>query len=309
MVDRNTEMKARLGLAAALLVAAVAPASLARADEADHALLSRYPGSTVTSKTAKEFDSYTLVESLEVDGMKFGGRPLEGQVTRLVYQNPKERSTLEIFRNYQTALEGAGAKVLFTCEQDTCGPGFVRSAWNRFNGLFAASDGDPRYLAAEVRQGETTAYVAVMVGRARTQVDVVEIRAMDTGLIAVDPAALAQGIERDGSVRIYGILFDHDKSDIKPESKPALDAIAQLLREQPKLSIFVVGHTDGTGGFDHNMKLSRDRAAAVTRALTGDYAIAAARLAPHGVGPLAPVASNATEAGRKENRRVELVAR
>lgn len=282
----------------------------ARAQEADHPLVSKYPGSKITKKTAKEFEAYTLVTGLEVEGMKFEGKPLEGKVTRVIYENPAERSTLEIFRNYEQALTGAGAKILYTCALDDCGPGFVRSAWNRFNGLFAASDGDPRYLAAQITHKDgAEAYIGVMVGKRRSQVDVVELRPMDTGLVAVDPSALAEGIERDGSVRIYGILFDHDKADIKPESKPALDAIAQLLRDQSKLSIFVVGHTDGTGGLDHNMQLARARAAAVVKALTSDFGIAADRLAPHGVGPLAPVASNATEEGRKQNRRVELVAR
>lgn len=110
-------------------------------------------------------------------------------------------------------------------------------------------------------------------------------------------------------MRIYGILFDFDKADIKPESKPALDVIATLLKTQASLSIFVVGHTDGKGTLDHNMKLSQARAKAVVAALTGQYGIAAAHLDAHGVGPLAPVATNATEEGRKQNRRVELVAR
>lgn len=57
-----------------------------------------------------------------------------------------------------------------------------------------------------------------------------------------------------------------------------------------------------------NMKLSRDRAAAVTQSLVSAHGIAAARLTPQGVGPLAPVSSNSTEEGRAKNRRVDLVA-
>jgi outer membrane protein OmpA-like peptidoglycan-associated protein len=110
-------------------------------------------------------------------------------------------------------------------------------------------------------------------------------------------------------VRIYGILFDFDMADIKPESKPALDAIATLLKTQANLSIFVVGHTDAKGTLDHNMQLSQARAKAVVAALTGQYGIAASRLDAHGVGPLSPVAPNTTEEGRQQNRRVELVAR
>lgn len=289
------------------VVLAVAAAGAMAQD--DHPLVSRYPGSTVTKRSDEDFGRYKLVTGLQVKDMTFQTQALEGRLTRIVYANPTDRATLEIFRNYQQALEKVGAEVLFTCEENDCGAAFARSAWNRANGLFAASDGDPRYVAARVTKGETQAYVAVMVGKQRTQLDVVEMKQMDEGLVAVDPAALAQGIAQGGSVRIYGILFDFDKADIKPESKPTLDAIATLLKNDAKLSIFVVGHTDGQGTLEHNMKLSQARAKAVVAALTSQYGLAAARLDAHGVGPLAPVATNTTEEGRKQNRRVELVAR
>ena len=70
----------------------------------------------------------------------------------------------------------------------------------------------------------------------------------------------------------------------------------------------MVGHTDNVGTYDYNMKLSKDRADAVVKALAGKYGIAAACLLACGVGPMAPVASNMTEEGRAKNRRVELVA-
>jgi outer membrane protein OmpA-like peptidoglycan-associated protein len=284
-------------------------AGVARAADQDHRLITRYPGSTVQRRDTKDFDRYGLVVGLEPKGMKFKTEEVQGTTTRIVYENPPDRSTVEIFRNYRQALERADAEILFSCEIDACGPAYARGRWNRENGLFAATDGDPRYLAARVGSGNATAYVAVMVGKARTQLDVVETTVMDEGLIAVDPSALANTIESAGSVRIYGILFDVDKADIRPESTQTLEAIATLLRSKPELSLFVVGHTDTTGALEHNLKLSDARARAVVAALTGRYGIAGARLDAHGVGPLAPVAPNTTDAGRQRNRRVELVAR
>ena len=70
----------------------------------------------------------------------------------------------------------------------------------------------------------------------------------------------------------------------------------------------MVGHTDNVGLFEHNIKLSQDRAAAVVKALVGKYGITSSRLTPFGDGPTAPVASNKSEEGRAKNRRVELVA-
>ena len=100
-----------------------------------------------------------------------------------------------------------------------------------------------------------------------------------------------------------------DKADVKPESTPTLQEIANLLKKDSKLNLYVVGHTDMTGGFDHNMDLSRRRSAAVVKELTTKFGINSSRLTSDGVGPLAPVATNETDDGRKLNRRVELVAK
>jgi outer membrane protein OmpA-like peptidoglycan-associated protein len=132
---------------------------------------------------------------------------------------------------------------------------------------------------------------------------------MEGDMVVADAAALAQGIDRDGRVSVYGIFFDTDKSEIKPESKAALDEIAKFLRSRATLRVFVVGHTDMTATMQHNQTLSEARVRAVVNALVTSYGIAATRLEAHGVGPLSPVAANTTEAGRSKNRRVELVAR
>ena len=83
--------------------------------------------------------------------------------------------------------------------------------------------------------------------------------------------------------------------------------MAALLTSQPDLRLYVTGHTDSTGGFDHNMQLSAARAASVVDALVTTYGIDVSRLAPAGLGPTSPVASNDTEDGKAKNRRVELV--
>jgi outer membrane protein OmpA-like peptidoglycan-associated protein len=274
----------------------------------DHPLVSRYAGSTIQKKDAEEFGQYQFVTSRTAKG-EFTGEALKGRVTRIVYGNPADRSTLEIFSNYRKALEAAGLTAIYKCELDECGPAFARSAWNRYNGLFAAADGDPRYLGGKLKTQDGTAYVALMVGRTRSQLDIIEITGMETGKVVVDAEALGKGIDREGKVSVYGIYFDTDKAEIKPESKPALDEIARLLKARTTLNLFVVGHTDMTGNLAHNRALSEARAQAVVAALVKDYGIAGTRLEGYGVGPLAPAATNATADGRAKNRRVELVAR
>jgi outer membrane protein OmpA-like peptidoglycan-associated protein len=139
--------------------------------------------------------------------------------------------------------------------------------------------------------------------------DVIEAKPMDTKMVTVSAGEMSKGIAATGHVALYGIYFDTDKTDIKPESAPTLKEIAALLKQDPKLLLFVVGHTDNVGGDDYNMDLSRRRATSVVTALTSQHGIDAKRLKPAGVGLLAPVAPNDTEEGRAKNRRVELVKR
>ena len=96
---------------------------------------------------------------------------------------------------------------------------------------------------------------------------------------------------------IYGINFDTAKSDIKPESEPAIDEIAKLLTGNPALKVDIVGHTDMVGDAASNLKLSQARAQAVINALVSKHGIAAGRLVAFGNGPYAPVASNKTDEG------------
>ena len=83
--------------------------------------------------------------------------------------------------------------------------------------------------------------------------------------------------------------------------------MAKLLKAEAGLRVFIVGHTDNQGGVDDNLALSRHRAEAVAAALATEYGIDARRLSARGVANFAPLATNADEAGRAKNRRVELV--
>jgi outer membrane protein OmpA-like peptidoglycan-associated protein len=106
---------------------------------------------------------------------------------------------------------------------------------------------------------------------------------------------------------LYGIYFDTNKAELKPESHTALQEISKLLKADPNLKVLVVGHTDNVGGYDTNLTLSERRATAVLQELKSTHGIAATRLRGVGVGMAAPVAPNETEDGRAKNRRVELV--
>ena len=110
----------------------------------------------------------------------------------------------------------------------------------------------------------------------------------------------------EGRVRVYGILFDLDSANIRPESKPVIEEVLGLLRGEPTWKLMIEGHTDSTGADPHNQALSQQRADSVKTFLVA-AGIASERLQAKGYGESKPVADNATELGRAQNRRVELV--
>ncbi|MBU0968968.1 MAG: OmpA family protein [Proteobacteria bacterium] len=117
---------------------------------------------------------------------------------------------------------------------------------------------------------------------------------------------LRRQLSSEKRARLYGILFDFNSAVIRPESKPVLDEVLGMLRSEPGWQLTIEGHTDAVGSEDRNQTLSQQRAEAV-KAYLVDGGVDAARLATTGFGESKPVADNATELGRAQNRRVELV--
>lgn len=111
-------------------------------------------------------------------------------------------------------------------------------------------------------------------------------------------------IEAGKNIVLNNIFFDFDKATLRADSKPELDRVAKVLRENPSMKIEISGHTDNKGSATYNLKLSESRAKSVV-----DYLIANGieknRLTYKGYGFLTPIASNDTEEGRQMNRRTE----
>ena len=102
-----------------------------------------------------------------------------------------------------------------------------------------------------------------------------------------------------------GLLFDFNKSDIKEESKESLTKFAQTVNKYEDTNIILEGHTDNVGEQSYNVELSRQRAKAVADFIK-DLKVDGARIAEFGYGEVQPISDNASEAGRQQNRRVEI---
>jgi OOP family OmpA-OmpF porin len=295
------------------------------AGSSDHPMVSRYDGSSINDYDFREFDEYEILLGKvvhapgEPDNSKAeSSENLEGKVTKISYYLPEDRSTLEVFRNYEDALKAAGFEILFTCINKDCGGRDFNHKVVEYKHGFGDNYYDQRFLAAKFPRDEGDVYVSLYIvknttgggpdrNHIYTQVDVIEIAPMQEAMVTVDADAMAEEIFETGSVSIYGILFDFDKADIKPESAATIKEIAALLNNNPDLKLFIVGHTDNKGSLDYNMNLSQNRAEAVVGVLVSEHGIESARVTPKGLGFLAPVASNKSEEGRAKNRRVELV--
>jgi OmpA-OmpF porin, OOP family len=117
---------------------------------------------------------------------------------------------------------------------------------------------------------------------------------------------LIDELTRDGRIITHGILFDVNKSVVKPQSMGTIGQILSMLKADPALKLEIDGHTDSDGDATANMTLSRARADAVKQVLV-DQGIDASRLTTRGYGATKPIASNDTPEGKANNRRVEFV--
>jgi len=247
----------------------------------DHPLFTRMSNTYIDSCKFTEFEAR---EWPDPDTQGKTNVRVEGKYYYIVYRNQKgfedKRSDLQVSRNYSNAMKNIGASV------------------------YEARD-DRTYMKLLKDGREIWAYVGSYQGD-QIGVEIIEKEAMKQEVTA-DAKFMADGIGSTGHVAIYGIYFDFNKSDVKPESEPALQEINKLLSVNPNLKVFIVGHTDNVGGIDYNMKLSQARADAVVKVLITQYKVNPQQMKAYGVGQLAPVAPNKTEEGRAKNRRVELV--
>lgn len=288
-------------------------AAFAFAQPATRLAVQPYPGSTLDQEEVREFDHYARIVGLDADGSSLT-EALQGRVTRQRYDNPTGRSSFEIYANYLDALEGQGFAVDYVCEGAAgCGNRGVGRldipGWNRINGINLGIAGDVRYLTASRTDVGGRAWVSVAVNPTSHFVHIVEQAGLQGGLVKITAEALGDDLSRTGKAVVDGIFFDTDSDRLRPESDASLEQVAELLAARSGLQLWVVGHTDATGSFARNLELSRARAAAVVTALVQRYGIDGARLEAHGVGPVAPTASNRIDDGRQLNRRVEIVER
>jgi len=273
-------MKRLLGVSAASLIFLLATGSIEaqndRKGSSDHPLITRMPDFWIAVYQESEYESHSFRDSGDLE------TEVEGRTFHIEYRlknGAKSPGRLMILKNYENALKSIGSE-----------------PWIR----------KEKTLYANVRNEGREVWIEVQALDSLYRLTIVERELMEQK-VTLNPDALFGDIAATGHAVLYGIYFDHDSARIKPESGADLEAIAEMLKTNSSLKLYVVGHTDMTGGYDYNLGLSLQRAEAVVKVLVDEYGIATERLIGKGAGPLCPVGSNKDETGRKLNRRVELV--
>lgn len=323
----------------------------------DPAWLKRYEGSFIVSHEQRNFDAMTfpasplLLVPEQTDAYNNvvyrakNNRDVEGEYTRLLYITPRERSPLEVMRNYLDLVEEGGGKTIYRCTDTDCGgnlegndhvtghQGIIEQIYPQarvkdemFSNGKCTSGSAPReqhyslVTLPDGSGGERTlgiltfqvgekSYCDALVNRTAVLVVAVSPKARERKMVTVSSGEMAKALDATGNIALYGIQFDTNKSSLKPDSTATLAQIAKLLQDKPALKLDVVGHTDNVGDAAANLTLSQRRASAVVVSLVENHGIDEARLNARGEGLGKPLADNATEAGRAKNRRVELVKR
>ncbi|NJR13935.1 MAG: DUF4892 domain-containing protein [Phyllobacteriaceae bacterium] len=288
----------------------------------DYPLIGRYEGSEITGYKRTAFDQVNVIigpvkRIKEVNGEN--SIAVSGEHIIINYFGPAGRSSFEVMENFKEKLAASGFEQLFQCEPETCGGKLGANLWSEFaKGDIGGVGMKPRwakgrYGAFQLKRDEGDVFAALYTQETdagiQTRVMVVQTTAMQTGKILVLGASeLEAALDANGKVALYGIYFDSGKADLKPDSAAQIDAIAAFLKDNPATNVIIAGHTDNEGAFDYNVDLSKRRSEAVLAALVAG-GVSKDKLTAFGAGMAAPVSTNATDAGRAQNRRVEIVRR
>ncbi|WP_299685400.1 OmpA family protein [uncultured Tateyamaria sp.] len=245
----------------------------------------------------------------------------EGPVQRSTYRVPSQALTpLQLLAPLREQVQAAGYEVILDCDQDSCG-GFdfrfaieVLPAPNMYVNIRAyhfvtarSADGAAAVMLL-ASAAQSAGYLQIIAAGETAEARPVPLtgdRVVDTP--APPPTDFVERLLRTGSAVMTSIEFAVGTTTLSDIPSPEMTDLAALMEERPNLQIAVVGHTDTVGGLDANISVSRARAAAVRTRLTQTYGVDPARVEAAGMGYLAPRASNLTEEGREQNRRVEVI--
>ncbi len=318
--------RATITLCTTLFLGMAASAGLAQAITLD------LPATAKTAATrAEALTSYALPIAGFTDG-KMQTHRIEGPMVQTAWQiDAPGQTTLQLLSPLRAQLVQAGYAVVFECDAADCGGFDFRYGTPVLPEPEMHVDlGDYRFVSTQkgaeaisllvsrsaaigfvqmTHVGSAAGAQPVLTASTRTATGQVALPRPFAGAIDQDaaPADLGARIAAGDAVALDDLVFASGASALSEGAYPSLVALADWLKAHPDLRVILVGHTDASGGLDGNITLSRKRAESVRQRMTDRYGIPAAQVDAQGVGYLSPRASNLSDTGRDQNRRVEVM--
>jgi OOP family OmpA-OmpF porin len=284
-------------------------------------------GARLTAERASQLDSFDAPIGV-FDGDGVPTLTVEGAILRRAWRLDAPGLTpLQVMVPLRRQLGAEGYRVIFECASQSCGGFDFRFATEvlpgpnmyvdltRFRYLTATRGGgdDPEEVVGIlVSVTAASAYLQIIAADRNPRpapVLALPARPPETAKPVPPPSGetLEARLFAKGHVVLADLDFGTGTSDLGPGPFRSLAELSDLLKRRTRLRLALVGHTDSVGDLDTNIALSRARARAVRARLIEVYGVDPARLEAEGMGYLAPVASNLSEEGRAENRRVEVI--
>ncbi len=237
-------------------------------------------------------------------------QPVEGKVwsAHIDAAQGKTFSDLELERNIESVVTALGGKKIFDGKLPEAATqkikGWPRNIASKYNSGLGDVWNNPAQVFV-VHRADRDIWIHLCSYQFGGGLLIAETKPLQVTASLLPASELKTQIDKTGKVALH-VNFATDKTDILPDSQPQIAQVVQLLKQDAALKLAVNGYTDGTGDAAHNKTLSEGRAKAVVAALIAQ-GIEASRLTAAGFGDADPVADNATEQGKSQNRRVELV--
>ncbi|WP_341367899.1 OmpA family protein [Yoonia sp. BS5-3] len=271
-------------------------------------------------------DSYAMPIAIW-DGQTVPVRSVEGAMTQQAWRiDAASLTTLQLLRPLREQLRNDRFRILLDCQTEECGGFDFRFGTQTLPPPdMQINIGDFRFLAAERSGVDGPEYVTLFVSRTAqagfvqvTHVGPVQEEETEPLVTASAPALratdedpeapnLADQLEQNGHAILSDLTFATGSAQLAETDFASLQALADVLVDNPELTVALVGHTDSAGSLAGNIALSKQRAGSVLERLVSDYAVPRRQLEAEGMGYLSPIANNQTEEGRDANRRVEVI--
>lgn len=275
---------------------------------------------TVTREVTRALDSYAMPIGPWSDGV-LPQQTVEGQFTQQAWTIAATGlTTLQLIRPLRDQLRNDGFDVVYECRDQDCGGFDFRFQTDVLPPPeMQVNLVDFRYLAA--RKAEGSELISVLASRSARAgfVQITRVGPTTTVVATANAAPLGEldeivptgdlgaNLAQTGRAVLSGLEFQTGSSKLGAGPFDTLQALADFLAAQPDMQVALVGHTDATGALDGNIALSKRRARSVLERLASNYGVSRSQLDAQGIGYLAPIASNLTQAGRTTNRRVEVI--